>query len=81
MQGSWSLKAVLPTIAPDLNYDQLGEVQHGGAAQAAFLAIIDPSTTRHRRAALERGLLDYCKMDTLGLVRLTRFFAEVLRLQ
>ena len=26
MQGSWSIKAVLPTVAPDLSYASLGDV-------------------------------------------------------
>ena len=29
-KGSWSIKAVLPTIAPDLDYAALGEVSDGG---------------------------------------------------
>jgi hypothetical protein len=32
-EGSWSLKRVLPAIAPDLNYDTLDGVQDGGMAK------------------------------------------------
>jgi Domain of unknown function(DUF2779) len=35
MRGSWSLKAVLPTVAPDLDYGDLDEVQDGVLAQVA----------------------------------------------
>lgn len=49
MKGSWSIKAVLPTIAPDLNYKQLDEVQDGGMAQAAYLEIIHPDVVEERR--------------------------------
>jgi hypothetical protein len=39
MKGSWSIKAVLPTIAPDLRYDEL-EVGNGGDAQNALGEIV-----------------------------------------
>jgi len=35
--GSWSIKAVLPTIAPDMDYSQLEGIQEGTAASAAYL--------------------------------------------
>lgn len=76
MKGSWSIKSVLPTIAPDLDYKQLGEVQHGGDAQAAFIEAIAPETTSERREEIRQALLEYCKLDTLAMVRLTRFFRE-----
>lgn len=76
MKGSWSIKSVLPTIAPDLDYKQLGEVQHGGDAQAAFIEAIAPETTYGRREEIRQALLEYCKLDTLAMVRLTRFFRE-----
>lgn len=75
MQGSWSIKAVLPTVAPDLSYQRL-DVRDGFAAQTAYLEAIDAKTTDARRAALRRALLDYCRQDTLALVRLVEFFAR-----
>lgn len=74
MQGSWSIKAVLPTVAPDLSYAGLGEVQDGLAAQVAYLEAVAPATTAARRTELKRALLDYCRQDTLALVRLVEFF-------
>jgi len=73
MLGSWSIKAVLPTIAADMDYDSLGEVREGGAASDAFLEILDPSTGRTRRAGLRQDLIRYCAYDTLALVRLAAF--------
>jgi hypothetical protein len=70
MLGSWSIKAVLPTVAPDLDYGALGEVQEGHAAGDAFLEVMAPHTTPGRRAALREDLLRYCELDTLALVRL-----------
>jgi hypothetical protein len=68
-QGSWSIKAVLPALVPDLAYDQLDEVQDGGGAQQAFLEIIASETTETRRAQRVKQLLAYCKLDTLAMVR------------
>ncbi len=38
-RGSWSIKAVLPTVAPELDYSTL-EVKDGGSAQDAYLEAI-----------------------------------------
>jgi hypothetical protein len=76
MHGSWSIKAVLPTVAPDLAYETLAEVRDGLAAQAAYLEAIDAKTSAARRAALRGALLDYCRHDTLALVRLVEFFGR-----
>jgi hypothetical protein len=75
MKGSWSLKAVLPTVAPDLDYASVGEVQDGGDAQSAFIEIIDPATSGERKRQLTHDLKEYCKLDTLAMVRLARFLA------
>ena len=71
-KGSWSIKAVLPTIAPDLDYANLAEVADGGAAQLAYLEMIDPQTPPERKDALERALRTYCRRDTEGMVRIAR---------
>lgn len=73
MRGSWSLKAVLPTIAPDLAYDDL-DVGDGGMAQEAFLEMLHPQTLPSRVRELRQALLDYCKMDTLALIKISNFF-------
>jgi predicted RecB family nuclease len=70
MRGSWSLKAVLPTVAPDLDYSQLEEVQDGVAAGRAYLECIALDTDVVRRIELRMKLREYCKRDTLGMVRL-----------
>ncbi|MEO8849405.1 MAG: DUF2779 domain-containing protein [Casimicrobiaceae bacterium] len=78
MMGSWSLKAVLPTIAPDLDYANLDEaVQTGGDIEATFMEIISAGTTEERKNALESALLTYCNRDTLALVRLAAFFQDI----
>jgi hypothetical protein len=73
MRGSWSIKAVLPTIAPDLAYDNL-EVANGGMAQEAFGEIMRHKTTPERRQQLHNALLLYCERDTLAMVRIAHYF-------
>lgn len=73
MQGSWSIKAVLPTVAPDMDYGKLEGVQEGIGAQAAWFRAIDPATTPAEQEVLRRQLLDYCGYDTLAMVRVVEF--------
>lgn len=72
MKGSWSIKAVLPTIAPELAYDDL-EIGDGGAAMGAWREICHPDTADSRRAKLYADLAEYCALDTQALVRLAAF--------
>jgi hypothetical protein len=75
MMGSWSLKAVLPTVAPDLDYRNLEDaVQRGGDVESVYATIVDPATDPGERARLETALVAYCGRDTLALTRLVEFF-------
>lgn len=73
-QGSWSIKAVLPALCPDLNYGDLDGVQDGGMAMEAFLEALSPQVSATRKAEIERQLLDYCALDTYAMVRLWSAF-------
>jgi hypothetical protein len=76
MLGSWSLKAVLPTIEPSLNYDDLEEIRDGGGAQMAFFELRQPLSSE-RQAELAERLKAYCKRDTYGMVVLRRFLSSL----
>jgi predicted RecB family nuclease len=76
MHGSWSIKAVLPTIGAGVDYSSLSEVQDGEAAQAAYLEAIHEDTADARRSELRAALLAYCRLDTEALVRLVAFFGR-----
>jgi len=74
MKGSASQKAVLPALVPELSYEGM-EVGHGGEAMNAYTAMCasdDPDEVAGIRAAL----LEYCKLDTLGMVRILEKLAE-----
>jgi len=76
MDGSWSLKAVLPTISADNEYKELKGIQEGTQASEGYLEAIDPATPAPRKAELKQQLLDYCRIDTDALRLLVRFFAS-----
>lgn len=68
-QGSWSIKKVLPAIAPALRYDQLAGVQDGDMAMQAYLEAVDPMTAHERKQEIRTQLVSYCALDTLAMVR------------
>jgi predicted RecB family nuclease len=67
--GSFSLKSVLPVLAPDMNYKSL-EIQEGGQASLEYLRMIDPSTSSKEREKIREDLLTYCEQDTYAIVRI-----------
>ncbi len=74
MKGSWSIKALLPVIAPEMDYAQLDGVHDGGGAQLAWAEAVAPQTSAARRSELREQLLRYCGHDTLAMVRVLHFF-------
>ncbi len=74
-QGSWSIKAVLPAVFPDVRYGDLQGVQDGGMAMEAFLEALSPQVSAARKHEIEKQLLDYCKLDTYAMVRLWARFS------
>jgi hypothetical protein len=74
-RGSWSMKAVLPTVAPELGYAGL-EVKDGGGAQDAYLEAIADDTSEDRRAAIDKALRTYCGRDTEAMIALARALSE-----
>lgn len=77
MMGSWTLKRVLPTLAPDLDYANLDDVQSGDMVEPVYFEMIDPATPAERRDSLQDALLTYCARDTLALVKVAEFLAGV----
>jgi predicted RecB family nuclease len=78
MLGSWSIKAVLPCIAPQMNYAQLDGIKEGTAASDGYLEAIGSlpgaTPTTARKAELEEQLLRYCRFDTEAMVEIVKFF-------
>jgi len=66
--GSWSIKAVLPALVPELSYSDLEGVQDGGDAQLAWIQAA--SANQEDRNRIAGQLLEYCKLDTLAMVKI-----------
>lgn len=79
LNGSFSIKTVLPSLFPndpDLNYANLaGAVHNGGDAMTIYpeIAKMSPADA----AAARQALLDYCKLDTLAMVRIWQKLQEL----
>ncbi len=78
MNGSGSIKSVLPALFPDhpdLNYENLEAIHAGQEAAAAFLHMkeMNPET----RAKTRKELLDYCGLDTRAMVLILNRLYEV----
>lgn len=67
--GSFSLKAVLPALVPDMTYEGM-EVPDGQAAGLAWESMIRGDSSQSERRAKKKALLEYCGQDTLAMVRL-----------
>jgi hypothetical protein len=68
MKGSYSIKAVLPALVPELSYDEL-EINEGGLASIAYESL-QAETDLMFIAEIKQQLLAYCKLDTLGMVKI-----------
>ncbi|MBS1707666.1 MAG: DUF2779 domain-containing protein [Armatimonadetes bacterium] len=65
-RGSFSIKKVLPALAPGEGYDGL-DVKDGEMAVVTYLQMLKTAPSPERDA-LRRGLLDYCRQDTWAMV-------------
>lgn len=68
-RGSFSIKAVLPALVPDLNYSHL-DIAGGDVAITRFARIARGEITGVAAEESREALLEYCKTDTLAMVRL-----------
>ena len=66
--GSFSIKSVLPALAPESTYAQL-DIADGRAASAAYARMVVGETPASERAAIREALLIYCAQDTEAMVR------------
>ena len=78
MQGSYSIKYVLPALFPDdpsLDYHNLEGVHNGAEASAAFAAMADmePQQLEEYRG----HLLKYCELDTYAMVKVWDRLREI----
>jgi predicted RecB family nuclease len=67
--GSYSLKAVLPALVPEMTYDGMA-VANGQDAGLAWEALIRGTLVITEQDKVRKALLDYCGQDTVALLKL-----------
>jgi len=75
MRGSYSIKEVLPAMVPELSYAGL-TIADGMAAMQAYhdmCQLDDPV----KLAELRQAMLDYCRLDTLAMVKILAALEEI----
>ena len=78
MKGSYSINQVLPSLVPEMAkaYKELSLVHHGGEAMQTFANL--PKMDDETRKAYRNALLEYCKLDTLAMVKVLKKLNTVL---
>jgi hypothetical protein len=78
MEGSYSIKYVLPALFPndpELDYHNLPVVHNGVEASNAFTDLINYS--KEEQEEIRNGLLLYCGLDTLAMVKVWEKLKEI----
>jgi predicted RecB family nuclease len=75
-KGSFSLKSVLPALVPDLSYRGLA-VADGDTAITRFARMARGEIAGDGVATTRDQLLEYCRRDTLAMVRLHEVLAQM----
>lgn len=78
MNGSFSIKSVLPAIFPDdpaLDYHNLEGIHNGGEAMTIFPKIKD--LPPEEQAIMHKNLLKYCELDTYATVKIWQELVRV----
>ena len=74
-RGKTSIKRTLPVLVPGMGYDELS-ISDGDAAIAAFGRLMQSDCAEDESQRIRENLLEYCKQDTLAMVRLHAAVAE-----
>ena len=71
MQGSYSIKSVLPALYPEdteLDYNTLDDIHNGYEASAAFAELQNHEP--EDISVIRENLLRYCCLDTLAMIKI-----------
>ena len=75
MQGSYSIKYVLPALVPGLSYEGMN-IADGGTASAAFESLYFEEDTSKVKEIRE-NLIKYCCLDTRAMVEILNFLQKI----
>ena len=75
-RGRTSLKSVLPTLVPDLTYENQ-VIQDGGTASATWNRIVTGDISADAIQRHRQDLLTYCALDTRAMVEIWRVLQRI----
>jgi len=75
MEWSYSIKAVLPALVPEMSYDNM-VIGNGGDASAAFYNLKHVEDESEREVT-RTALLEYCGLDTMAMVKILEKINEI----
>lgn len=70
--GSTSIKAVLPILAPNHSYKEM-DIQNGQNASVRWFDAVTGTVSAEEAEAIFEALLKYCCLDTLAMVEIYRY--------
>jgi hypothetical protein len=73
--GSTSIKRTLPALVPEMSYEGL-EISNGDEAMATFACLAQGKYGNNELEIIKNHLLEYCKQDTLAMVKLHERLVE-----
>jgi len=77
LRGSVSIKKVLPVLASELSYSNLG-IQDGAVASLTWGRIISGQMDDQECARLRANLRDYCALDSYGMYAIWRALTKLI---
>ncbi len=75
-KGSYSIKAVLSVLVPELSYKGL-EIRDGGMACSAWRQMVFGFETESMKQKLATSLKKYCELDTMAMVQIFEVLSKL----
>jgi hypothetical protein len=76
-KGRTSIKKVLPVLCPEFSYKDLN-IQNGTEAMENWnRTIFDEELEELERVQIQKSLLEYCKLDTLAMVKIFKHLLDI----
>ena len=76
LNGSYSIKNVLPVLVPELSYEGM-EISDGEMAANAYFQMKESKDSAEIER-IRKALFEYCKLDTLAMVKIVEQLKELL---
>jgi predicted RecB family nuclease len=75
-KGSSSIKKVLPVLVPELSYSEMN-ISKGDQASERWEKMVSKDTPEEEKKKIANDLLEYCKLDTLAMVKIYYFLRDL----